>query len=116
MESKNRLRRLEARAAGHLRMLAATGILAADFRADFMDPAFPTVLGWYFVEPWTGTPCFSAAGSFPHTVGKPVVLQFDTLHFFNNVRSAELLPAVIVGFRELIIVVEVTAAVSALAA
>jgi len=97
-------------------MLAATGILAADFRADFMDPAFPLVLGWYFAEPWTGTPRFSGAGSFPHAVGERVVLQFDTLHFLKNVRSAEHLPAVIVGFRELIIVVEVTAAVSALAA
>ena len=114
--SGQRLRRLEARAAGHLCMLAAAGILTTDFRADFMDPAFPAVLGWYFVEPWAGTPRFSGAGSFPHAVGERVVLPLDTPHFFQDVRSARRLPAVIVGFRELIIVVEVTAAVSALAA
>ena len=114
--SGQRLRRLEARAAGHLCMLAATGILATDFGAGFMDSAIPLVLGWYFVEPWTGTPRFSGAGSFPHAVGERVVLPLDTPHFFQDVRSARRLPAVIVGFRELIIVVEVTAAVSALAA
>ena len=97
-------------------MLAAAGILAANFRADFMDPAFPLVLSWYFVEPWTRTPRFSGAGSFPHAVGERVVLPFDTPHFFQDVRSARGLPAEIVGFRELIIIVEVTAAVSALAA
>ena len=114
--SDQRLRRFEARAAGHLCMLAAAGILATDFRADFMDPAFPVVLGWYLVEPWTGTSRFSGANSFPHAVGEGVVLPFDTPHFSQDVRSARRLPAVIVGFRELIIVVEVTAAVSALAA
>jgi hypothetical protein len=97
-------------------MLAATGILATDFRADFMNPAFPAVLGWYFMEPWTGISGFSAAGSFPHAVGERVILLFDTPHLLQDVRSARRLPTVIVGFRELILVVEVTAAVPALAA
>jgi len=81
-----------------------------------MDPAFPLVLGRYFVEPWTRTPRFYGAGFFPHAVGERVVLQFDAPHFFQNVRSARRLPAVVVGFGELIMVVEVTAAVAALAA
>ena len=97
-------------------MLAATGVLATDFRADFMNPAFPAVLGWYLMEPWTGIFGFSGAGFFPHAVGVCVVLAFDTPHLFQDVRSARRLPTVIVGFRELIVVVEVAAAVSALAA
>lgn len=97
-------------------MLTATGILATDFRADFMNPALPAVLGWYFVEPWTGTSRYSGAGSLPHAVGERVILLFDTPNTLQDVRSAQRLPALIVRFRELIIVVEVTAAVPALAA
>ena len=97
-------------------MLEAAGILATDFRADFMNPAFPAVLSWYFMEPWTGIFGFSGGGPFPHAVGERVICAFDPPHFFQNVRSARRLPTVTVGFRELIIVVEVTAAVSALAA
>ena len=80
-------------------MLTATGILATDFRADFMNPALPAVLSWYFVEPWTRISRYSGAGFLPHAVGERVILLFDTPNFLQDVRSAQRLPALIVRFR-----------------
>ena len=97
-------------------MLEAAGILATDFRADFMNPAFPAILSWYFMEPWTGIFGFSGAGPFPHAVGERVIYSLDPPNFLQDVRSPQRLPAVIVRFRELVIIVEVAAAVSALKA
>lgn len=87
MEAGNRLGRLEARAAGHIRMLAAAGVLTADFRADIMDPTFPTILGRYFAEPWTGTCRFFCAGLFPHSIGERLIPPSDTAHCHQDVFS-----------------------------
>lgn len=106
----------ETRATGHIRMLAASGILAADLRADVMNPALPAILGGYFVEPGTGDSRWCRAGSFPHPVGERVVLPSDPPHFSKYVRAIQRPPERIIRLRELIMVVEKTAAVSALAA
>lgn len=115
LETDNRLGSLEAWATGHIRMFAAAGILTADFRADVMDPAFPAILGRNFIEPWTGTSRFFDAGFFPHSIGERVIPSSDTAHCHQDVLSFQCLPAVIICFSELVIVVKVMAAVSALA-
>ena len=81
-ESGYRLRRLEAGTAGHLCVFAAPGILAADIGADVVDPAFPPVLRWNFVEPRTGVSHISGIGSFPHAISDSVVFAFEPLHLF----------------------------------
>jgi len=96
-------------------MFTAAGILAADFRADFMDPAFPTIMGRYSVEPQTGTARFFSAGPFPYSIGHRVIPPPDPSYFLQDVFSPQRLPTVVVCFSELVIVVEVMTAVSALA-
>jgi hypothetical protein len=79
-----------------------------------MNLAFPAVLGRNFGEPWAHFVHIPRFGTFPQPIGERAPIFFHSPDLTQDIISVMLPPTLDVRFCELIVVIEVTAALSAL--
>ena len=101
---------------GHKSMLAAQGILAAEFGFDSMDVAKPPIFVWIFMQKRASLNKFARAGFHPDPVDGFLAVFWENTDPFQYVLSAGILPDFHILAGKGVMIYESLAAVAALLA